>query len=370
MNQSWLGERVLSLFRRRNAIRPPQVPVPAAESTTPLPKSRQPDGEVVEKRVSNETVGDLPVATSGLAAPTSGTTVDKEDTGRRNIVRQPQDLAPPMESITPLLEPGQVDHKAVERKDSKEETGEPPVGAGGPAAPSSRTTVESDDVIRVVGVSNAAPRYFMAVVDTLSRQSGIIRKDFPDNWDYGANLIWFQNARAGENHRDTDVLRIAGENWGGSAVDNNKYLITVVRFRHLALGDGIVGFFRNRAHVVPRDFVKHDTHELSWYCENINSEAHSILSEKVRKSSWFSRTRFAMHGRPEVPEGSGFLRLRAHFSEEQEIREIESEISLVLTELGISNKHRKPKRCKKCSRAVGDFDLSKTCLYCGSILEE
>jgi Tfp pilus assembly protein PilZ len=119
----------------------------------------------------------------------------------------------------------------------------------------------------------------------------------------------------------------------------------------------------------PRDVrVRYDSYELSWWCENMDAETHKALSNRIQKSRWFKRTRFEplSSGRPEIPRGSGFLSMRAKFSEEREIREIESQINSLLHKAGVKHKQSLPLRCANCARAIGGFGLPLICVYCGA----
>ncbi len=114
--------------------------------------------------------------------------------------------------------------------------------------------------------------------------------------------------------------------------------------------------------------VKYDSYELSWWCENMDAETHKTLSNRIQKSRWFKRTRFEplSAGRPEVPRGSGFLSMRAKFTEEREIREIESQIDSLLQHAGVRHKQNLPLKCANCARAIGGFGLPLICAYCGA----
>jgi Tfp pilus assembly protein PilZ len=114
--------------------------------------------------------------------------------------------------------------------------------------------------------------------------------------------------------------------------------------------------------------VKYDSYELSWWCEDLDAETRETLSGKIQKSAWFKRTRFEplASGRPALPHGSGFLTLRARFTEEREIREIESQIGSLLRRAGVKHKQNLPLKCTNCSRAIGGFGLPLMCLYCGA----
>jgi hypothetical protein len=117
--------------------------------------------------------------------------------------------------------------------------------------------------------------------------------------------------------------------------------------------------------------VKYDTHELSWWCEDIDAGMQKTLSTRIQNSAWFKRTRFepGSTGRPVVPQGNGFLSMRAKFTEEREIREIESEVSSLLQQLGVNSRQHLPLKCKHCTRAIGGFGLPSACLYCGASIK-
>ena len=114
--------------------------------------------------------------------------------------------------------------------------------------------------------------------------------------------------------------------------------------------------------------VKYDSYELSWWCEDLDAETHKKLSGRIQKSAWYKRTRFEplSSGRPAVPRGSGFLSMRARFTEEREILEIESEIGSMLQEAGVKHKQNLPLKCTNCARAIGGFGLPLMCAYCGA----
>jgi hypothetical protein len=114
--------------------------------------------------------------------------------------------------------------------------------------------------------------------------------------------------------------------------------------------------------------VKYDSYELSWWCENMDAETQKMLSTGIQKSRWFKHTRFEplSSGRPEVPRGSGFLSMRAKFTEEGEIREIESQIGSLLQHAGVRHKQKLPLKCTNCARAIGGFGLPLICPYCGA----
>ena len=119
----------------------------------------------------------------------------------------------------------------------------------------------------------------------------------------------------------------------------------------------------------PRNLrVKYDSYELSWWCENMDAETHKTLSNRIQKSTWFKRTHFEplSTGRPEVPRGSGFLSMRAKFTEEREICEIESQIGSLLRKAGVKHKQNLPLKCAHCARAIGGFGLPLMCAYCGA----
>jgi hypothetical protein len=114
--------------------------------------------------------------------------------------------------------------------------------------------------------------------------------------------------------------------------------------------------------------VKYDSYELSWWCEGVDAETHKELSGKIRKSAWFKRTRFEplSSGGPEVPRDSGFLSMRARFTEEREIRELESQVGSMLQDAGVKHKQNLPLKCANCARAIGGFGLPLICAYCGA----
>jgi Tfp pilus assembly protein PilZ len=114
--------------------------------------------------------------------------------------------------------------------------------------------------------------------------------------------------------------------------------------------------------------VKYDSYELSWWCEGLDAETRETLTGRIRKSTWFKRTRFEPHssGRPAIPCGSGFLSMRARFTEELEIGRIESQIGSLLQEAGVKHKQNLPLRCTNCARAIGGFGLPLMCIYCGA----
>lgn len=114
--------------------------------------------------------------------------------------------------------------------------------------------------------------------------------------------------------------------------------------------------------------VKYDSYELSWWCEDMDTETRKALAARIQKSAWFKRTRFEPQssGRPELPRGSGFLSMRANFTEEREIREIEAQIGSWLQEAGVKHKQNLPLRCTNCARAIGGFGLPLICAYCGA----
>jgi hypothetical protein len=114
--------------------------------------------------------------------------------------------------------------------------------------------------------------------------------------------------------------------------------------------------------------VKYDTHELSWWCEDVDSEMRKTLSARIQNSAWFKHTHFepGPAGMPAVPQGSGFLSMRAKFTEEHEIREIESQVSSLLQQMGVKYRQHLPLKCKHCNRAIGGFGLPSACIYCGA----
>ena len=114
--------------------------------------------------------------------------------------------------------------------------------------------------------------------------------------------------------------------------------------------------------------VKYDSYELSWWCEDVDAETQKTLSARIQKSAWFKRTRFEplSSGRPTVPCGSGFLSMRARFTEERQIREIESQIGSMLQEAGVKHRQNLPLKCTNCARAIGGFGLPIMCAYCGA----
>jgi hypothetical protein len=114
--------------------------------------------------------------------------------------------------------------------------------------------------------------------------------------------------------------------------------------------------------------VKYDSYELSWWCGDMDAETHKTLSGRIQKSAWFKRTRFEplTSGRPVLPRGSGFLSMRAKFTEEREIREIESQIGSLLQQAGVKHKQNLPLKCTNCARAIGGFGLPLMCAYCGA----
>ncbi len=124
-----------------------------------------------------------------------------------------------------------------------------------------------------------------------------------------------------------------------------------------------------RIHRNPRKLrVQYDSYELSWWCEDLDAETRKALSAKIQKSAWFKQTRFEppSSGRPELPQGSGFLSMRAKFTEEREICEIESQIGSLLQQAGVEHKQNLPLRCANCARAIGGFGLPLICVYCGA----
>lgn len=114
--------------------------------------------------------------------------------------------------------------------------------------------------------------------------------------------------------------------------------------------------------------VKYDSYELSWWCEDLDAETRKALSGKIQKSAWFKRTRFdsLSSGRPELPHGSGFFSMRAKFTEEREIGDLESQIGSLLQQAGVIHKQTLPLRCAHCARAIGGFGLPLICVYCGA----
>ena len=122
----------------------------------------------------------------------------------------------------------------------------------------------------------------------------------------------------------------------------------------------------------PKLPVRYDTHELSWWCEDVDAETHQMLSRGIQDSAWFKHARFepCSTGRPAVPHGSGFLSLRAKFTEEHEIGEIESEISALLRRLGVKHRQHMPLKCNRCARAIGGFGLPAACVYYGAGIKQ
>jgi Tfp pilus assembly protein PilZ len=114
--------------------------------------------------------------------------------------------------------------------------------------------------------------------------------------------------------------------------------------------------------------VKYGSYELSWWCEDMDAETRKALSARIQNSAWLKRTRFdpLSSGRPELPHGSGFLSMRAKFTEEREIGEIESQVGSLLRRAGVKHKQSLPLRCTNCARAIGGFGLPLICVYCGA----
>jgi hypothetical protein len=116
-------------------------------------------------------------------------------------------------------------------------------------------TDPNDRLVKVVLVANFARVNFGGFIDAVLSKGGITRKDFPEVWHIGRNLVTYENPSVeywGTDESTKKIKKMASDEWGPWVLNETKYQIRVDKFQSPAIGHGVVGLFRSHEFLASR----------------------------------------------------------------------------------------------------------------------
>ena len=106
----------------------------------------------------------------------------------------------------------------------------------------------NDRLVKVVIIANFARFDFGRLIDNALSKEGITRKDFPEGWDFGRNMIGLETSRVqywGDDEVMLKLKKTASDTWGPWILNETFHEIRVDRFQIPVIGHGVVGLFRS-----------------------------------------------------------------------------------------------------------------------------
>ena len=212
---------------------------------------------------------------------------------------------------------------------------------------------------------------FWGFIHLVSIQTGIIPKDFPENWNVDtSNLRWFKKDPFDLN--SVNVLKLAETTWGEAYLDPQQYNVSVRPFelRGGISVRGLMCLIRDPSIVVERKLIPYDSVRFTYSCYRVTKETEEKAWPYFKKFA--EKHRFALH------EGLGSLQLSSQNSlaftsedcyEDTDVDNIQNEITDIFQRFDIEYKILFPHRCKKCN-GVNDMFRPEymPCIRC--VLEE
>jgi hypothetical protein len=209
--------------------------------------------------------------------------------------------------------------------------------------------------MKIVCVANFGSQNldFGRFIDSLSLQSGVLRRDFPESWDSRQNLVWYEGD---PRHIDgEEIKRRAARQWGDTLLREHS---TIVEFARTGGLVGKVGFFQLPPDIENRKLLLFNPVRFRWIIHSKDfANKRSEVIEGIKQLPWYKSTRFINpSGNTDtfkhIEASDESVALLVELYEELEVRSIEKTMEQLFAKHELEFAQIVPVTCPKCNGVI------------------